>query len=300
MMPDAMMPDVTSIGDVNIDLITKIKGFPEKDRQTVVEDYSMRIGGCAANFAASCADLGLNTRLICKIGDDVFKNFILDNLNFDVRYSSGGKNGITQAFSFEDGKRSFVTYRGTNKEFKFEDINLKDIEGKYAHITSYFLTGIGAKTGEILRHCRSRGIKTSFDTGWDPFGWNNIPEILEALKHVDIFFPNMDEARKISGKKEVKEILKFLLEYAEIIALKNGSKGCYIASSDEVHSIKPYKVNVSDSVGAGDAFDAAFIYAHSKGLGLKEAGEFANAAGAVKCRLGRNPSVEEVNMLSGI
>lgn len=289
-----MALDLTVIGDVNIDLITKIKKFPEKDRQIVGEDCDMRIGGCAANFSLACAHLGLDVRLICRVGDDLFKNFILSNLNFDVRYASGKRNGITQAFSFEDGKRSFVTYPGANREFTFDDINLKDIEGKYVHVASFFLTGLGGKTKEVFRHCRERGIKTSFDTGWDPFGWKDIPGILDVLKHVDVFFPNMDEARKITGKKEVRDILDFLLDYVGIVALKNGSKGCFIADSNETYCIKPFKVKVRDSVGAGDFFDAAFLCAVLRGAGLRDAGEFANAAGAIRCS-GGNPSVEEIN-----
>jgi len=293
-----MVFDLTVIGDVNIDLITKIKKFPEKDRQ-VVGYCDLRIGGCAANFSLACKSLGLNVRLICKVGEDLFKNFILNALNSDnlnVKYTSGKRNGLTQAFSFEDGKRSFITYQGTNSEFTFNDIDLEDIKGKYVHVASFFLTGLKDKTKEIFKHCRKKGIKTSFDTGWDPFGWKNIPSVLDVLKYTDIFFPNMDEAKKITGKKEVNKILDFLLDYVKIVALKNGSKGCYIANSDETYYIKPLKVKVLDSVGAGDFFDAAFLYAILNGMDLHNAGEFANAAGAIKCS-GRNLSIKEINKL---
>ena len=64
--------DVTSIGDINLDAITsKLKELPEKDSQTVVSDLSLSSGGCAANFAKAISMLGLDTRFIGKVGDDV-------------------------------------------------------------------------------------------------------------------------------------------------------------------------------------------------------------------------------------
>ncbi len=65
--------DITSIGDVNVDIITsKLDRMPEEDSQKVVRDMTMTTGGCAANFALAAAKLGLQSRLIGKIGDDLF------------------------------------------------------------------------------------------------------------------------------------------------------------------------------------------------------------------------------------
>jgi len=53
------MTDITSIGDINIDIITSnITTYPPKDAQTIINDLRITTGGCAANYAKASAILG--------------------------------------------------------------------------------------------------------------------------------------------------------------------------------------------------------------------------------------------------
>jgi len=281
--------DVTSIGDINLDAITsKLKQLPEKDSQRVVSDLSLSSGGCAANFAKAISGLGLETRFIGKIGSDVIGEFLRNSMdNVELVLSEGEKTGITFAMVFEDDTRSFVTYPGSNGEFTIGDINLDLIEGKYLHVGSFFLQGLREDTKKVLDHAHGRGMSTSFDTGWDPAGWckEDITLVREILKGVDIFFPNLKEAEAITGAKGREKVCDELLSLGPgTVALKLGSEGSYIVSKKKRISIPPTKVDVVDTTGAGDVFDASFVYGHSKGWGLKKVGTFANSAAALSTR----------------
>jgi len=281
--------DVTSIGDINLDAITsKLKELPEKDSQRVVSDLSLSSGGCAANFAKAMSRLGLETRFIGKVGDDVIGEFLRNSMEgVDLVISKGKKTGITFAMVFEDDTRSFVTYPGSNGEFTIDDINLDLIEGKYLHVGSFFLQGLRKDTKKVLDHGHGKGMSTSFDTGWDPAGWgkDDVKLVREILKDVDIFFPNLKEGEAITGAKGKENVCEELLALGpEIIALKLGSEGSYIATKDEKISIPPAKADVVDTTGAGDVFDASFVYGHSKGWDLEKSGRFANAAAALSTR----------------
>ncbi|MBU4341728.1 MAG: carbohydrate kinase family protein, partial [Candidatus Altiarchaeota archaeon] len=297
--------DVTSIGDINLDAITsKLKELPEKDSQRVVSDLSLSSGGCAANFAKAISKLGLETRFIGKMGDDVIGEFLRNSMEgVDLVLSKGSKSGITFAMVFEDDTRSFVTYPGSNGEFTIGDINLDLIEGKYLHVGSFFLQGLREDTKKVLDHAHGRGMSTSFDTGWDPAGWckEDITLVREILKGVDIFFPNLKEGEAITGAKGREKVCEELLALGpQIIALKLGSEGSYIANGKERISIPPTKVDVVDTTGAGDVFDASFVYGHSKGWDLEKVGKFANAAAALSTRdYGSNgyPAPDDVNSI---
>ena len=294
--------DIISIGDINIDIITPVlDDMPERDRQRVIKDISMDVGGCSANFAYAASKLGADVRFIGKLGDDIFRDFILERMQgVDMHVPSETKTGITYAITFEDGTRSFITYPGSNAELSIEDINFDLIEGRYVHVASFFLQGLKKDTVNIFRNAHEKEMITSFDTGWDPFGWSSedIKVIKEVLREGDIFFPNLDEAKKITKLDNKDEICDALLDSGpEIIGLKMGSNGSYIASQDERLFIPPFEVTPVDTTGAGDVFNAAFIFGHHKGWDLERIGRFANtAAGLSVCGAGREnyPGLGEV------
>lgn len=293
----------TAIGDINVDLLTsKLKDFPERDAQILVREITLTSGGCAANFAKALSILGLKTRLIGKIGDDIFGKFVLNSLSkVDLKISIDTKTGVTIAIPFYDNTRSFLTYKGANSKFSIKDINFKDIEGYYLHIASFFLQGLRENSFKILEYAHSKDMITTFDTGWDPKGWSkrDVNLLRKILSKVDIFFPNFREGQKITGKSSNSEICDELISLGvKIIALKLGKKGSYIATKNEKIFIPAFKVKAVDTTGAGDVFDAAFVYGHFEKWPLEKIGKFANIAAALST-LGygseKYPTLKEVN-----
>jgi len=299
------MTDITSIGDVNVDILTSnITDYPPKDAQIILEDLHLTSGGCAANFAKASAILGRKTRLIARIGDDIFGDHVRKSLgsvdNLDLRLISGGRTAVTLAITFKDKSRSFLTFPGANSEFSIKDIDSDLIKGKYVHIASFFLQGLRADTKKILDYAHGKGMTASFDTGYDPLGWSkaDVSLVRKTLKDVDIFFPNFAEAQAITKTKKVEEVIDELLSLGPaIVALKMGSKGCHICTKDEKIFIPAFRVKAIDTTGAGDVFAAGFVHAHSRGWDLKKCGMFASAAAALKTQgygAERYPSYEEV------
>lgn len=299
---------VTSIGDINIDILTeKIKNFPERDKQIVIKNLFIDVGGCAANFSYALSKLNVKVRFIGKLPKDIFRDFILKRMgDVDVKaIDDENPTGITYAINFEDNTRSFITYQGSNTSLTINDINFDLIEGKFLHIASYFLQNLGKEgTLKIFKYAHKKGMKTSYDTGWDPFGWKKekIEEIREILNDVDIFFPNLDEGKKITEEEDKDKICDKLLSYGvKIIALKMGKNGAYIVNEKERIFIEPFKINaknIKDTTGAGDVFDAAFIYGMLKNFNLEDSGKIASIAAGLKLRgFGREkyPTIEEIN-----
>ena len=281
--------EVTSVGDINVDLVcSNLVDMPGRDSQVLVDDLFMSSGGCAANFAKAASRLGLKTRLFGKTGDDIYGEFLRGELSgVDLHLAKGSKTGVTYALTFRDGSRSFLTYPGSNREFGVGDIDLDLVEGGFLHVASFFLQDLREKTRDLLAHARGKDILCSFDVGWDPGGWGEKDRelVIDILEAVDIFFPNLREAEAITGLSDVEEVCDSLLDMGpDIIALKLGSQGSFIATKGERFGVEPLEVDVVDSTGAGDVFAAGFIYGRCRGYSLEESGRFANAAAALSTK----------------
>ncbi len=86
---------------------------------------------------------------------------------------------------------------------------------------------------------------------------------MPILQHVDIFFPNLPEAQKLTGEENPTAILEyFRAAGVERVALKLGSEGsAFSIARAQLCSRKPPNVKPVDTTGAGDCFDAGFLQA---------------------------------------
>ena len=281
---------VLSIGDINVDIILR-SGFPPRGKQIVIDDYQVYGGGCATNFALACARLGAKTKLMGKIGDDHWGKLLLKKLREngvntgDISVSSDIKTGITYAIVDEE-ERSFITFRGGNAHFSITDIPLEKIRGDIVHIPSFFLLeSLRPHYRRLMKLAKSNGALVSFDTGWDPFNrWRKTRYLLDYLKNANVFLPNLAEARMITGKTKAspKELAERLLKMGpEIVCIKLGKNGSLVADHGGTHKIEPFEVEIVDTTGAGDVFNAAFMLGYLKTKDISHSGRFASAAAAI-------------------
>jgi sugar/nucleoside kinase (ribokinase family) len=128
---------------------------------------------------------------------------------------------------------------------------------------------------------KSLGLTTSLDTQWDPaerwdFDYANI------LPHVDIFLPNEAEIKHITEMNNLDDAINALHEFCNILVVKNGSRGSTIFHNGQVTHVKPFlNTSVVDAIGAGDSFNAGFIFKFIQNNSLDECHQFGNLMGAV-------------------
>jgi ribokinase len=286
------MPKIATIGDVNVDLIARIDRMPDLGKQVVTSDFQTHGGGCSANFAMQCARLGMDIQLFGKLGDDVFGRFVLIELEdnkVDTRnvLLTDRKTGVTVAM-VQGIERSFVTFRGENASYNIKDIDLSKIEADIVHLPSYFLLdGLRGDYANLIDVLHGAGIKVSFDTGWDPrgFGKEEVEPLFDIIPRVDIFFPNIDEARKILGDDSLtpEGAARILLDMGvKVAVIKMGKDGCYVTDGNTAEIVPAFKVKVVDTTGAGDTFNAGFITAYVSGKSLRECAVIGAATAGLK------------------
>ncbi|MDF2986222.1 MAG: putative carbohydrate kinase [Eubacterium sp.] len=280
--------DLLSIGELNVDLILSgLQNMPVVGKEIIADDCSIVLGSSTAICSCGAAKLGLKTGFIGKLGNDSFSEIILKSLagygiNLEhIIVDEGIKTGITVSLSTKKD-RALVTYLGSIDTLSIDDFDLELInKAKHIHVGSYFLQSKLRKgLPKLFSYARERGITTSLDSGWDETeNWDY--GIFEVLKQTDIFFPNEVEALNITKANSVEEAIDILSKYCGTAVVKLGPKGAVAKRGDSIVSRRPYDVVPVDTTGAGDSFNAGFIFGFINRFDLSDCINYGNACGSI-------------------
>ena len=281
--------DVLVVGELNVDLIlNQIDGFPEMSKEKLAGQMTLTLGSSSAIFASNLSSLGAKVAFVGKIGNDSFGDLVIDSLkNKGVRTEliirdKELKTGATIVLNY-DQDRAMVTHPGAMEHLILSEITASMMkQARHLHFSSVFLQpGIRPDLAGMFKQAKTLGLTTSFDAQWDPDEkWDLDLEAI--LPFVDVFLPNEKELQFLTGCADLDQGLAKIAPYAHTVALKLGSEGSLCAHGDQKSRLAPFlNKNVVDAIGAGDSFNAGFIYKYIHGAKMEECQKFANMTGAV-------------------
>ena len=279
--------DLIVAGEINPDLILSGNVIPEFGQvEKLVDGAALTIGSSSAIFACGAARLGLKVAFIGVCGDDVFGKFMLDEMSKhqvdieNVIVSQSGSTGLSVILN-QASDRAILTRLGLIAELRASDISdnlLRD--SKHLHVASYFLqTKLQLDLPNLFRRAQSLGLTTSLDTNYDPSEkWIGFDELLAVT---NVFLPNEREAISLSGESNVDEAGSRLGSKVEALAIKLGAEGALGVSQGARVRVASIPVKVIDTVGAGDSFDAGFIYGYLNQWSMEKSLRLACVCGAL-------------------
>jgi sugar/nucleoside kinase (ribokinase family) len=279
------------VGELNVDLIVSgLAALPSLGQEILASDLHMVMGSSSAICAAGLARLGATVDFLGKVGTDLYGDFVTEQLHVlgvgtdHVIHDGAVRTGVTISLTYLHD-RALVTVPGCIPDLRLADIDLS-ILGHYSHlhVGSYFLQrGLQVGLPELFRRARRVGLTVSLDVGFDPVEEWGDGSLKAVLRLVDIFLPNDVEAREIARVDDTEAALGELAKYARLVVVKCGPAGALALHDDrQVVRSPAFLVDVVDTTGAGDSFNAGFIHAYLlQGLPLQEALRFANACGAL-------------------
>jgi len=281
--------DVIVIGELNVDLILNgIESFPEMGKEKLADKMDLVLGSSSAIFASNLSSLGAKVSYIGKIGKDMFGDLILDslkekNVNTDlVIVDDQLKTGATVVLNYDED-RAMVTHGGAMEYLSLKDIEIDDLQkAKHMHVSSVFLQPkIKENIIGIFRLAKENGLTTSLDTQWDPAEIWEL-DLEKLLPYVDVFIPNEEEIKNLTGKQNVNDAIDSIASSANSIIVKMGSKGSISWSDSKLIEIPAFlNETVVDAIGAGDSFDAGFVSKYIKGENIETCQKFGNITGAI-------------------
>ena len=260
--------------DFVVDLGDSVPEFGQKEKY--VDSFSLDMGGSACIFACQCAKLGMKTTAIGVVGGDIFGCMVKDALaksGVDISNIITDKNiktGLGLHLKRKDDDRSILTYSGSIGAVMPGHITDELLQSaKHLHIGSYYLLdGVRDALPDILQRAKSFGLTASFDTNWDPSEQWHMPA--ELLSNVDIILPNRGEALLLTGCSDMDGAVEKLADKIPVVAVKLGAEGGLAESGGGRMKFPAMSVSVADTIGAGDNFDAGFIYGYLRGLPIGE------------------------------
>ncbi|MDI9610198.1 MAG: carbohydrate kinase family protein [Archaeoglobaceae archaeon] len=274
------MSSAIGFGALNLDKIYRVDKIPGKDEEGFVRDLQLSPGGSAANTIVGLARLGIKSAYIGKVGNDLEGQILLEDLKREgvetkAVIKANGRSGTAIIFVDDRGNRAILVDPGVNDTIRYEEIDLELAKKfKLLHLTS-FICKNGLDSLNSQKRLVNEFEAVSFDPGM-PYAERGLKELLPILKKTTIFLPNRTEIEKIFGMDYKSSAEKCLELGIQIVVVKLGSEGCWIKTSNKELVAKPFAVKVVDTTGAGDAFNAGFLYGFLKGMSIEDCGKIGN------------------------
>ncbi|MEA2677069.1 MAG: hypothetical protein QOJ81_1210 [Chloroflexota bacterium] len=258
-------PRLLTIGDLTLDIVVRQSARIESGTD-VPAQISFRAGGSAANTARAFARLGGAATFVGAVGNDRLGNLVgealkSDGVSLKLTHNKGHTARLVVSLA-ASGERSFLTDRGTADSLRWQPAFSTLLKATDAlHLPAYSLLNAPLSDTALraARVARAAGALVSVDlASRRPLlaGGSVAARATIAAVKCDVLFANRDEAAALVGPRNLRQ----LLELAPIVVVKAGAAGCTVLWSDVEMDIAARPLKATDSTGAGDAFDAGFLF----------------------------------------
>ncbi len=281
-----MNESVLVVGSANMDLVARVRRFPNPGETILCNDFAMYPGGKGANQAVCCAKLGARVDFIAKTGDDIFRERLIQSLSrHGVRtalISSDGSasTGVALILVEDGGQNEITVVSGTNMLLLPADLEGHPRPFKEARVALLQLEIPLETVMKALQLAKMGGAITILN----PAPARDLP--LALLRFIDVLTPNETECEMLSGIRVVDEdsaeeaAVNLLRKGVKNVVVTMGDKGALRVNASGSRFFDALRVEAVDTTAAGDAFNGALAVSLGAGKTLDEAIGFANSVAA--------------------
>jgi 2-dehydro-3-deoxygluconokinase len=282
--------------------------------------FRMRVSGSEANVAIGLSRLGVPTRWASKLGPGPIGDLILRTLveeGVDVSFvgrDPSSWTGMTLKLR-ERGSTSLVYYRRGSAASRLEPSDLPDaaLDGvrlvDLSGITPALGPGPRTVVESIAHRARNREIPITFDLNYRPALWDSPAQAAAAARSIlplcQWVLAGHDEAKLLFGGRDHEDVLARVREaWARAVVLRIGAEGALVQFDRAIVRVPaPSMAVMVDEIGAGDAFDAGFIFGIVNGWTAPAAAELGNVL-AVRAMAGTGdwetlPRLRDLGIIPG-
>jgi fructokinase len=270
------------------------------------------LGGAPLNFAAHARTLGHEVFLVSAVGDDERGRRALAALKTRgistelVQVLPGRNTGTAEIELDWEGKPAFHIMRPA--AYDFVDLaapmreRIRNLQADWIYFGTLYHTSRQALPATLRLLEEMPAVKRFYDVNLRDGNWT-LATVEQLAERANVIKLSASEAEFLDGSFNA-DGMEGTVEHfcrrwsdqyrCQTVCLTMGERGCGIYRNGTYAEVPGYKVQVADTVGAGDAFAAAFLHALSQRWEMKRCGRFANATGAlVASRSGAIPEWKE-------
>jgi 2-dehydro-3-deoxygluconokinase len=258
-------------------------------------NFLQGFGGDSSNMIIAAARSGARTAYVTRIGDDEFGRMFLElwkREKVDTRGVIVDKEAPTAVYFVTHGPQghAFSYLRAGSAASRIRPADLPELkEASFVHASGISMAISASATDTVLAAFevgRSNGAKVSFDSNLRLKLWPLARAralIGAAAAMADYFFPSIEDAEALSGRKDREANLDWAHELgARTVFLKLGPEGVIASDGAKREHIPGVKLKLVDATGAGDCFCGAALARLAAGDSIWDAARYANAAAALK------------------
>lgn len=275
--------DVVAVGAGCIDLVLQVERLPGHDQKVTGRLVGRLPGGTVANFACAASRLGLRVGFLGSVGDDEAGRLVREDFrSFEVatdglRVLPGQETQFTVILLDETGEKAIVVVSTYQETMELDAETRSYIAGARALYTMPYDLDQFKKVATA-----ARALNTQVVIDVEPTLGASLGALKEILAHTDIAFFNREGLTSAMGDLELSKAAQQMLDYGpEVVVVTLGKEGCLVVDGDETVECAGFVVEVKDTTGAGDCFNAAFLAGYLWGWPLSKIATFANAAAAL-------------------
>ncbi len=279
-----MAASIVVVGSFNADLVSYVGRMPRPGETVHGDSFMTGAGGKGSNQAVAAARLGADVTFIGRLGKDVFANLAYEiwdaeGINSDyVVQDEETATGVAPIFVDSAGENMIVVVLGANSRVQSSDIDAAKERIAAADVLVLQLEINTDMVTYALQVAKEVGITTILN----PAPAAPIPR--ETIQLADYLTPNETELESLSGgpvSDVVAAARSLMTREEQTVVVTMGAQGAQVVSRDQTDLLPTFKVDVVDTTGAGDAFNAALAVGLAEGKSLMDAARFANATAAL-------------------
>jgi len=275
--------EVLVVGRPSWDLVfTSLPGWPILGREIFAQGLSVSPGG-TFNGVAALARLGVHVGMIGTVGNDEWSQLSLaamrsEHVSTELMAVLDQPMPAVSVCMTYGGDRGFLTYEPTSPELSGRCVAyaLEALKGRSA---AFLQCCLNPDLAAYAQAVQGLATKVVVDCGWDE-PWLTGPEIRTLMPLADIVFMNEPEARAISGRDDLDAALGLLARIVDFVVVKRGADGASAIAHGERHDVPAIPAEVVDATGAGDCFNAGFLYGLLRGRSVAECLRLGTICGA--------------------
>jgi len=275
--------DVVAVGEGTIDLVLETDGLPGHDQKVMGRLVGWLPGGTVPNFACAASRLGLRVGFLGTVGDDeagrtVIEDFRIRGVGVDhLRVVQGQRTNFTVIMVDATGERAIVVV----PVYRYEPILDAEARAYLARAwTCYTMPVDQQGFQQLTAACRQVGTQVAIDV--EPTLGADMEALRAILPRTDIAFFNREGLTAATESLDLWAGARQMLALGpQIVVITRGRHGALALTRHSQAEHPGFTVDVVDTTGAGDCFNAAFLVGYRRGWKLEETLAFANAAGAL-------------------
>jgi ribokinase len=277
-MSEGQRPRIAVVGSNMMDLVTYVDRMPVKGETVEAPSFEMGHGGKGANQAVAAAKLGASVVMVSAVGDDMFADATIRNLEAlgidtsHVRRVKGKPSGVAPIMVEPNGENSILIVKGANADLSPGDIDRAADALKTCDLILMQLEVPLETVYAAIAFGKRHGVKTVLNPAPATAALD-----VDRIRDVTFFIPNETELAILTGmpvdtESNIVTAARRLLDKGiGTVIVTLGSRGALLTTPTNVQKIEPVQVNAVDTTGAGDAFVGSFARFFAGGVPLEAA-----------------------------